>query len=1858
MSPFIGPGSTQGLGGPFVAAFAVGLPLTHTPLGINANASLFLSSSSLPGPVLTVQLPLIRNSSQTAQQLAPAAVLPLQHLVSGDVPGIVVSDGIFFVSTTKYKVRTTLPRNPQMGGSDGSFRSKWRLALQLFPSSNTSDAAAVNASQVVNLWQQPGAEVLDNFYYYDQASPNGDARGDFSMYQNVVGLFNVGHRVFSSVAFVNGAPIQYPCGYCPPIAGIAPIYDALTTVVNTSSAELQSAVLQGAIVAVRAGDGLLAVIKGFAGRRATGAANWCPAGTYLGTQSIPSMPPSCCSFGAACPANRYFTVCVVRAVDPELLNSSVIAWWAFPFGDSDDHLGSCGGGPAGKYPETGQWTAETTWAFDTTDGALVLFTAAGSTRLSATASIHTAGVLPSSLVTGRATAGFSCPPYSSSTSFDGSCTSRAVDASFTPVWSTLVSPQSLRHIYAANFITALTPNGTTVWSFDTLGCAANLFSCPSPCVLAGTSCGPPATSENALTELISAADSSIYALFSGFALFALNGTSGALIWSFKGYQGSAAPTGMILAPDGTLWVTCTGSLFALSPCPTGVACSVTSVSAPCIPGTANPLIAQSACTPCASGSYAELAGQATCSPCPAGTWSAERGSLSRSSCVACNPGSYSAALGASGAGACTLCPAGAASTTPGAASNASCVLCAGGFWSSTPGATSCQACPAGTASSVLGATSPSVCQACLPGSFSVVQGVATCTQLCPPGTAAAPVAGALPTSQATACAACAAGSFAAQAGLQACAVCPAGSWSAAGAAACTPCPPGTASDAANATSVAACSLCAAGSFASVAGTASCTQQCPAGTFGLPPTAAQPPTSAAVACAQCPAGSFSPQPGATACSDCAVGSYSSGTGAAACTPCPVGYFGVAPRATNLTTGCSLCPLGSFAAAPGQTSCSQLCPAGTRGAATNASLPPSSAEAACVACDKGSFSAAGALSCSYCAVGTFADSTGMVACTSCAAGTYGTMPGLSNETEACTPCPSGTYNTLTGQSVIACVSCPAGTASAAPGATSKAACLKCAAGHFAPAGAVVCAPCPVGTFAAAPGAGSCTPCPRNTYNALEGGASAAACLACLDGTATTVAGTSDAADCVANAFVCPKGTFSSVAGGGAATSLSQCLPLACPFPLLPALADGTPAALSAAATCVGCAAGFSGAPSLPSSAGGCAPCGASRVCPGFVAAPLPNALALARLPATLPPSDWFCARDALGSVAATSAASSAGSASAAKLAAAAAAASAMLDPASLSAVAAGSFVVAATFVLLAAINVYQWAQARQRRRSGVLSSLSFVAFGGSTRASGGEAGFGASTAAATPQPLNLRERRRVQARACSVQIVSNTLEAVDAFALAHSLRNGEGVFKKTTALGGACTVAGACTLAVLASVLVLRRQADNVLAQQSLAVLDAPSLAAIDKQPWSLAKGLAAPAGGISGGNAGAEEAAPPQLLRVRVLVAGDASAACGAPTSWSAAGLKAGAFALRSPAAPAAANPCSAGATPSLSSGAAVFQLVWTCADCLLSATSALTFALPYACQSLAIEVAAAAADGSTSVLASGSNGGPLKGTGNAATPAAVLAATGGDAASSAAGDDGAADGGLLQSLEWSVLPLLDVLSDQQPGAAAPLLLGYTLIDGGTTTVRVGATVVAKGNGTLAPLVPGSAGVRITLRLPLQPYFTRTTLTQKESLLQLFASIVGLSGVFSVFGLLFQQAEGASKLGGTFARRPDVKERDGGAGVESASGRGGGGGGSGGAGGHGRSSLESPLPAHNPMYFSGNRAAFEPTSTASAAASAAPYAAEAATAKSSTAEAATAEALPWTRYRDGEEVWFVSPDGVAAWELPEGATSVDAAPSAE
>lgn len=205
------------------------------------------------------------------------------------------------------------------------------------------------------------------------------------------------------------------------------------------------------------------------------------------------------------------------------------------------------------------------------------------------------------------------------------------------------------------------------------------------------------------------------------------------------------------------------------------------------------------------------------------------------------------------------------------------------------------------------------------------------------------------------------------------------------------------------------------------------------------------------CTPCPIGSWS-YAGATSCTPCAPG-YScpiASVGPAACYPLPAGSSALSAATAgcavgNAGPGCTPCPVGSWSYA-GATQCT-LCPSGfscpiaSVGPAACYPLPAAAAKAAfsrlataagcavgnagpgCTPCPIGSWSLAGATSCTKCALGYSSPiaSVGPDACYPIASNTGAAGCAVGNAGPGCTPCPIGSYS-LAGASQ--CTSCPSG------------------------------------------------------------------------------------------------------------------------------------------------------------------------------------------------------------------------------------------------------------------------------------------------------------------------------------------------------------------------------------------------------------------------------------------------------------------------------------------------------------------------------------------------------------------------------------------------------------------------------------------------------------------------------------------------------------------------------------------------------------------------------------------------------------------------------------------------------------------
>jgi hypothetical protein len=224
-------------------------------------------------------------------------------------------------------------------------------------------------------------------------------------------------------------------------------------------------------------------------------------------------------------------------------------------------------------------------------------------------------------------------------------------------------------------------------------------------------------------------------------------------------------------------------------------------------------------------------------------------------------------------------------------------------------------------------------------------------------------------------------------------------------------------------------------------------------------------------------------------------------------------------------------------------------------------------------------------------------------------------------------------------------------------------------------------------------------------------------------------------------------------------------------------------------------------------------------------------------------------------------------------------------------------------------------------------------------------------------------------------------------------------------------------------------------------------------------------------------------------------------------------------------------------------LVMSCPACAFTAASTLQFYLPYTCQAFFMEAAAVDSLGVVNSVA---------------FPPAASAAT---------------QAALLSSLTWTVQVLGTILQDKIKSEATQ---GYQLFvtASGAATTPVGASII-----------PSLASIAVTIALPLQPTYSATLLQPRQTLVELFSSIVGLLGIIGLFRILFLLTEYAQAVAA------ERKRRGGG---------------------------------QDPAFVAVNPLAVAP------------------------AAAAGVAAPVWQRHSDGADVWYTSSAGDTAWELPLGA----------
>ena len=225
---------------------------------------------------------------------------------------------------------------------------------------------------------------------------------------------------------------------------------------------------------------------------------------------------------------------------------------------------------------------------------------------------------------------------------------------------------------------------------------------------------------------------------------------------------------------------------------------------------------------------------------------------------------------------------------------------------------------------------------------------------------------------------------------------------------CYGCPTGYVTNVEGSTS---CSKCQRGYFVDEMSRATCSQ-CPGGWLQE--------NEGSNACTKCSSGSATNVEGSTSCSKCQRGYFVDEMGRATCSQCPGGWLQENEGGSNCTkerdgyivlggaTSVKV-PKGSRSTdcGPDNHACTsfQTCPAGWYG-----EDPPS---VSCFECSQGRTSSRGAITCSHCAKGKYANGMGTASCIDCASGMY--QPLDTQPSTQCNDCPFGwTTNNNEGES----------------------------------------------------------------------------------------------------------------------------------------------------------------------------------------------------------------------------------------------------------------------------------------------------------------------------------------------------------------------------------------------------------------------------------------------------------------------------------------------------------------------------------------------------------------------------------------------------------------------------------------------------------------------------------------------------------------------------------------------------------------------------------------------------------------------------------------------------------------------------
>jgi len=218
-----------------------------------------------------------------------------------------------------------------------------------------------------------------------------------------------------------------------------------------------------------------------------------------------------------------------------------------------------------------------------------------------------------------------------------------------------------------------------------------------------------------------------------------------------------------------------------------------------------------------------------------------------------------------------------------------------------------------------------------------------------------------------------------------------------------------------------------------------------------------------------------------CTQCPAGTYQPGTLQQTCLPCEIGTFSFAGAIS-----CTTCPPGARCLG---NSNYELCPPGEYQSNTGQST--------CNPCQPGTYATnSGSNTCSSCNAGTYQDENSATTCKACSAGQSSNSNAIS-----CFNCAAGSYSTAGGL----CTPCPAGKFSTSEASSS---CEDCPIGSSSVQGSTQCTQCNPGTYAPSLATPSCIPCLEGKYQNAVG---ADTCLDCPIGTATASTGTQTCSAC---------------------------------------------------------------------------------------------------------------------------------------------------------------------------------------------------------------------------------------------------------------------------------------------------------------------------------------------------------------------------------------------------------------------------------------------------------------------------------------------------------------------------------------------------------------------------------------------------------------------------------------------------------------------------------------------------------------------------------------------------------------------------